>query len=139
MKIAIAVDSNSGITQREAEELGLHVLPMPFMIDGTVYYEGIDLTSDEFYRKMEEGADITTSQPSPKDVTEVWDRLLEEHDEVVYIPMSSGLSGSCQTALMLAEDYDGRVHVVNGYRRQGFGRKGIRRSRYSGDFGTGKI
>ena len=71
MKIAIAVDSNSGITQREAEELGLHVLPMPFMIDGTVYYEGIDLTSEEFYRKMEEGADITTSQPSPKDVTEV--------------------------------------------------------------------
>lgn len=116
MKIAIAVDSNSGITQREAEELGLHVLPMPFMIDGTVYYEGIDLTSEEFYRKMEEGADITTSQPSPKDVTEVWDRLLEEHDEVVYIPMSSGLSGSCQTALMLAEDYDGRVHVVNNQR-----------------------
>lgn len=116
MKIAIAADSNSGITQREAEELGIHVLPMPFMINGTVYYEGINLTSEEFYRKMEEGADITTSQPSPKDVTEVWDRLLEEHDEVVYIPMSSGLSGSCQTALMLAEDYDGRVHVVNNQR-----------------------
>lgn len=116
MKIAIAADSNSGITQREAEELGIHVLPMPFMINGTVYYEGINLTSEEFYRKMEEGADITTSQPSPKDVMEVWDRLLEEHDEVVYIPMSSGLSGSCQTALMLAEDYDGRVHVVNNQR-----------------------
>lgn len=116
MKIAIAADSNSGITQREAEELGIHVLPMPFMINGTVYYEGINLTSEEFYRKMEEGADITTSQPSPKDVTEVWDRLLEGHDEVVYIPMSSGLSGSCQTALMLAEDYDGRVHVVNNQR-----------------------
>ncbi|MCC8026461.1 MAG: DegV family protein [Clostridium sp.] len=116
MKIAIVADSNSGVTQSEAEELGIHVLPMPFMIDGAVYYEGIDLSPEEFYRKMEEGADITTSQPSVGDVTEAWDRLLEAYDQVVYIPMSSGLSGSCQTALMLADDYDGRVHVVNNQR-----------------------
>ena len=116
MKIAIVADSNSGITQDEAKDLGVCVLPMPFMIDGTVYYEGIDLSHEEFYKKMEEGADITTSQPSPKDVLECWDSLLEEHDQVVYIPMSSGLSGSCQTALMLAEDYDGKVQVVNNQR-----------------------
>lgn len=116
MKIAIVADSNSGITQDEAKNLGVSVLPMPFMIDGTVYYEGIDLSHEEFYKKMEEGADITTSQPSPKDVLECWDSLLEEHDQIVYIPMSSGLSGSCQTALMLAEDYDKRVQVVNNQR-----------------------
>lgn len=116
MKIAIVVDSNSGVTQGDAKELGIHVLPMPFMIDGEVYYEGIDLSHEEFYRKMESGADITTSQPSPKDVMELWDALLKEHDQVLYIPMSSGLSGSCQTALMLAEDYGGRVQVVNNQR-----------------------
>lgn len=116
MKIAIVADSNSGVTQSEAGELGIYVLPMPFMIDGTVYYEGIDLTPEAFYRRMEEGADITTSQPSPQDVMELWDRLLEDYDEVVHIPMSSGLSGSCQTASMLAEDYKGRVHVINNQR-----------------------
>lgn len=116
MKIAIVADSNSGVTQSEAREQGIYVLPMPFMIDGTMYYEGIDLKPEEFYRKMEAGADITTSQPSLGDVMELWDRLLKEYDEVVYIPMSSGLSGSCQTALMLANDYKGRVQVVNNQR-----------------------
>lgn len=116
MKIAIVADSNSGVTQSEAKELGIHVLPMPFMIDGTVYYEGIDLSHEVFYQRMEAGDDITTSQPSPKDVLEQWDSLLKDHDQVVYIPMSSGLSGSCQTAMMLAEDYDGRVQVVNNQR-----------------------
>ena len=116
MSIAIVADSNSGVTQNEARELGIHVLPMPFMINGEVYYEGIDLTHQEFYKRMEEGADITTSQPSPKDVVELWDNLLKEYDEIVYIPMSSGLSGSCQTAMMLADEYDGRVQVVNNQR-----------------------
>ena len=116
MSIAIVADSNSGVTQNEARELGIHVLPMPFMINGEVYYEGIDLTHQEFYKRMEEGADITTSQPSPKDVLELWDNLLKEYDEIVYIPMSSGLSGSCQTAMMLADEYDGRVQVVNNQR-----------------------
>lgn len=116
MSIAIVVDSNSGVTQKEAKALGIHVLPMPFMIDGKVYYEGIDLTHEAFYAKLEEGADITTSQPSPKDVMELWDGLLEEYDELVYIPMSSGLSGSCQTAMMLSGEYEGRVQVVDNQR-----------------------
>ena len=92
------------------------MLPMPFMIDGQMYYEGVDLTHEEFFRRMEEGADITTSQPSPGEVTDFWDKLLEEYDAVVYIPMSSGLSGSCQTAMLLAEDYEGKVYVVNNQR-----------------------
>lgn len=116
MRTAIAADSNSGITQKEAKELGITVLPMPFMIDGEIFYEDIDLSQEEFYRRMAQGADITTSQPSPGDVTRLWDRLLEEYDEVVYIPMSSGLSGSCQTALMLSQDYEGRVFVVDNHR-----------------------
>lgn len=116
MKIAAATDSNSGITQDQAKQLGVHVLPMPFIIDGQMYYEGVDLTREEFFRRMEEGADITTSQPSPGEVTDFWDKLLEEYDAVVYIPMSSGLSGSCQTAMLLAEDYEGKVYVVNNQR-----------------------
>ena len=116
MKIAAATDSNSGITQDQAKQLGVHVLPMPFIIDGQMYYEGVDLTHEEFFRRMEEGADITTSQPSPGEVTDFWDKLLEEYDVVVYIPMSSGLSGSCQTAMLLAEDYEGKVYVVNNQR-----------------------
>lgn len=116
MKIAAATDSNSGITQDQAKQLGVHVLPMPFIIDGQMYYEGVDLTHEEFFRRMEEGADITTSQPSPGEVTDFWDNLLEEYDAVVYIPMSSGLSGSCQTAMLLAEDYEGKVYVVNNQR-----------------------
>ena len=138
MKIAIVADSNSGVTQDEAKELGIYVLPMPFMIDGQVFYEGIDLSHEDFYARMEEGAEITTSQPSPKDVTEQWEQLLEDHDQVVYIPMSSGLSGSCQTALMLAEDYEGRVQVVNNQRisvtqRQSAWTPGIGRAGWSGE------
>lgn len=116
MKIAIATDSNSGITQEQSAEEGIFVIPMPFMIDGVTYLEGINLSQREFYDKQAADADITTSQPSPQDVINFWDKLLEEHDQVVYIPMSSGLSGSCQTALMLAQDYDGKVEVVNNQR-----------------------
>lgn len=116
MSIAIVVDSNSGVTQKEAKKLGIYVLPMPFMIDGKVYYEDIDLTHDEFYEKMKAGADITTSQPSPNEVMELWDSLLKKYDELVYIPMSSGLSGSCQTAMMLSGEYGGRVQVVDNQR-----------------------
>lgn len=116
MKAAVVTDSNSGITQAEARSLGIYVLPMPFTIDGQDYYEGIDLTQQEFFARMTQGADITTSQPSPEDVMKLWDELLKEYDELLYIPMSSGLSGSCQTALMLARDYEGRVSVVNNHR-----------------------
>lgn len=115
-KIAIVTDSNSGITQAQAKELGVHVLPMPFMINDETYFEDITLTQEEFYEKLEEGANISTSQPSPEAVMDLWDRLLEDYDEVVHIPMSSGLSGSCQSAHMLAQDYDGRVQVVDNQR-----------------------
>lgn len=115
-KIAIVTDSNSGITQAQAQELGIRVLPMPFMIDGETFYEEITLSRSEFYQKLADNADISTSQPSPDSVLQLWDELLKEYDEIVHIPMSSGLSGSCQTAAMLAQDYDGRVHVVNNQR-----------------------
>ena len=113
MKVAIVADSNSGITQEQGKELGIYVLPMPFMIDGEQYLEGVSLTHEAFYEKMNAGANITTSQPSPGEVTDLWDQLLETYDEVVHIPMSSGLSSSCQTARLLAQDYDGRVEVVD--------------------------
>lgn len=115
-KIAIVTDSNSGITQSQAKELGFYVLPMPFTIDGKEYFEDINLTQEDFYQKMDENADIFTSQPSPESVMKLWDELLQEYDEIIHIPMSSGLSGSCQTALMLADDYDGKVQVVNNQR-----------------------
>lgn len=115
-KTAIVTDSNSGITQAQAKELGIYVLPMPFMINDETYYEDITLTQAEFYTRLAEGADVITSQPTPDSVMKLWDELLEEYDQIVHIPMSSGLSGSCQSAMMLAEDYDGKVAVVNNQR-----------------------
>lgn len=115
-KVAIITDSNSGITQAAAKEIGVFVLPMPFMINGQTFFEDIDLNQAEFYEKLETGADISTSQPSPEAVMNLWDEVLKEYDEIVHIPMSSGLSGSCQSAMMLAEDYGGRVQVVNNQR-----------------------
>lgn len=115
-KIAIVTDSNSGITQAQSKGLGIHVLPMPFMIGEETYFEDINLTQEQFYEKLETGADISTSQPSPESVMNLWNALLEEYDEIVHIPMSSGLSGSCQSAMMLAQEYDGRVQVVNNQR-----------------------
>lgn len=115
-KIAIVTDSNSGITQAQAKELGVSVIPMPFMIDGETFYEEISLSRAEFYQKLAANADISTSQPSPESLINLWDNLLKDNDEIVHIPMSSGLSGSCQTAIMLAQDYNGKVHVVNNQR-----------------------
>lgn len=115
-KIAIVTDSNSGITQKQAKELGISVLPMPFYINGELYYEDINLTQEAFYEHLSDDAEISTSQPAPGDVTALWDKLLKEYEEIVHIPMSSGLSSSCHTAIMLAEDYDGRVQVVNNQR-----------------------
>lgn len=115
-KIAVITDSNSGITQSQAKEYGLYVLPMPFMIDDETFYEDITLTQDAFYERLAGGADVITSQPSPDSILQLWDEVLKEYDEIVHIPMSSGLSGSCQSAMMLAEDYDGRVQVVNNQR-----------------------
>ncbi len=115
-KIAIVTDSNSGITQEQAKEAGIFVLPMPFMINGTTYYEDINLTQEQFYGLLSDGADISTSQPSPEAVMSLWDEVLKEYDEIVHIPMSSGLSGSCQSAMMLAKEYDDKVQVVNNQR-----------------------
>lgn len=115
-KVAIATDSNSGITQAKAKELGISVIPMPFYIDEELYFEDITLTQEQFYEKLQSDCKITTSQPAPGDVTDLWDKLLEEYDEVVYIPMSSGLSNSCETAVMLSGDYEGKVFVVNNQR-----------------------
>lgn len=115
-KVAILTDSNSGITQEEAKTNGLYVLPTPVYIDDEVFYEGVDLTTETFFKRQAEGADIKTSMPVMGDVIDRWEELLKEYDEVVYIPLSSGLSGSYNAALMLADDYDGKVQVVNNQR-----------------------
>ena len=115
-KIAVITDSNSGITQKQAEQYGVVVVPMQFLIAGETYFEDVTLTHDAFFARLQEDVDISTSQPSPETVMEIWDKALETSEEVVYIPMSSGLSGSCQTAIMLADDYDGKVQVVNNQR-----------------------
>ena len=115
-KVAVMTDSNSGITQNEAKEMGVTVLPMPFIIDGETCYEDISLTQEQFYEKLAQNADVSTSQPSVEDVLKYWDKALEDADELVYIPMSSGLSGSCSTAQMLSQDYGGRVQVVDNQR-----------------------
>lgn len=115
-KIAVLTDSNSGIMQSEAEAMGVFIIPMPFFINNETFYENVDLTQEQFYAKLVEGVDISTSMPSVGSVTDMWDNLLKEYDEVVYIPMSSGLSSSCETAYMLSQDYDGKVQVVNNQR-----------------------
>lgn len=111
----IVTDSHSGISQKEAEKLGIYVLPMPFYIDDQIYYEDIDLSREEFFKKLDSGADISTSQPAPADVTGLWDKALEEYQQILYMPISSGLSGSCATAAALAQDgpYEGKVFVVD--------------------------
>lgn len=115
-KLAIMTDSNSGITQKLGEKLGITVLPMPFMIDEKAFFEDINLSQEEFYKKLSEDANISTSQPIAGDVLDTWNSLLKEYDEVVHIPMSSGLSSSCATAIMLSEDYEGKVQVINNQR-----------------------
>ena len=115
-KIAIVTDSNSGITQDEGRKLGISVLPMPFYINEIMYLEGITLSQEEFYERLKNDEPISTSQPSPGEVCGLWENLLKEYDEVVHIPMSSGLSASCDTATMLARDFEGRVQVVNNQR-----------------------
>ncbi len=115
-KIAVVTDSNSGITQAAAKELGIFVVPMPFVVNKETYYEDISLTQEQFYEKLQGEADISTSQPTVGNVLDLWDSILQDYDELVHIPMSSGLSGSCATALALSADYDGRVAVVNNQR-----------------------
>lgn len=116
MKVAIITDSNAGITNEEAKELGAFLVPMPFLIDGEEYFENINLTQEDFYQKLLGGSNVSTSQPSIFSVKEMWDNILKEYDEIVHIPMSSGLSASCQTAIGAAEEYNGKVQVVNNKR-----------------------
>ena len=113
MKTAIVTDSNCGISQEKAKKYGVYVLPMPFYVDDELYFEGCTMSHEEFYLRQQAGSKIYSSQPSPADVMELWDRVLEEHDELLYIPMSSGLSGSCATAQAMAQDYDGKVLVAD--------------------------
>lgn len=114
--VAIVTNSNSGISQAEGKELGIYVIPMPFLVDGKLYFEDVDMNKEQFYHFLENDADLSTSQPSPGDVMDLWDKLLKEYDEIVHIPMSSGLSASCSTAMGLARDYDGKVQVVDNQR-----------------------
>lgn len=115
-KVAVMTDSNSGITQSEAKKLGISVVPMPFYINGQLFYEDIDLTQEEFYERLARGGEISTSMPVVGDLIDRWDTLLKDYDEIVYIPMSSGLSSSCETAKMLSDDYEGKVCVVDNQR-----------------------
>lgn len=115
-KIAVVTDSNSGITQAKAKEYGIYVLPMPFFIDEQTYFEDIDLNQEQFYQRLEGKSNISTSMPAVASVTDLWDDLLKKYEEIVHIPMSSGLSSSCETAMMLAQEYDGKVQVVNNQR-----------------------
>lgn len=110
-------DSNSGITEQEAQELGIFLLPMPVIIEDEIHYEGQDLTQESFYQSLTSGKNITTSQPSPGDVIAMWEKILQEgYDQVVHIPMSSGLSNSCETAISLSDEYEGKVCVVDNHR-----------------------
>ncbi|MGN1175640.1 MAG: DegV family protein [Roseburia sp.] len=117
MKVAILTDTNSGISKEEAENIGIHVMPMPVLIDGEVFFEGDNLTEEEFYEALTSGKDVSTSQPSPADVLDTWEDLFGMgYNQIVYIPMSSGLSGSCKTAKGLAQEYEGKVYVVDNHR-----------------------
>ena len=117
MRTAVMTDENSGISASEAEKLGIFLVPMPFFINGEIKFQGKDMTSDEFYDYLAQGAEVSTSQPSPGDVMDMWDRILADgYDDIVYIPMSSGLSESCNSAKVFAEDYDGKVWVVDNHR-----------------------
>lgn len=115
-KVIIMADSNSGITPQDAKARGIELIPMPFLVDGKEYFEGVNLTQDQFYEMLERGADVSTSQPAPGVLMDRWQKVLRENDEIVYIPMSSGLSQSCQSASLFAADFGGRVHVVDNHR-----------------------
>ena len=117
MKTAVMTDTNSGIMKAEADSMGIFLIPMPVIIDDETHYEGIDLTEDSFYGSLSGGQNVSTSQPSPGDLMDLWDDILEQgYDEIIHIPMSSGLSASCSTAISLSDDYDGKVQVADNHR-----------------------
>lgn len=140
MKTAVMTDSNSGIKPEEGKELGIFSLPMPVIIDGEVYFEGQDITQEKFYEDMISGKDITSSQPSPGDVLDMWDEILESgYDDVVYIPMSSGLSASCHAATQLAQEYDGKVQVVDNHRISVTMRESVLEAKWMADNGASAL
>ncbi len=136
-KVAVTTDSNSGITQKQGEEYGVYVLPMPFVIEGDTYYEDINLSQTDFYERLKSDVEISTTQPSPDEVMKLWSRLLEEYDSIVHIPMSSGLSGSCQTAIMLSqeEEYEGKVFVADNQRISVTQRQSVLDAKFMADKG----
>ncbi len=136
MKTAVMTDSNSGITPEEGAEIGIYSLPMPVIIDGDVFFEGKNITEEEYYEAMTSGKNVTTSQPSPGDVMDMWDNILESgYDEVVYVPMSSGLSASCHASTQLSEDYDGKVQVVDDHRISVTMRQSVLEAKWMADKG----
>lgn len=134
-KVAVITDSNSGITQERAKKIGIIVLPMPFYINGKLHFEDVDLTQEQFYEELASEADISTSQPAVGDVLDLWNNTLKEYDQIVHIPMSSGLSGSCETAMMLAKDYEGKVFVVNNQRISVTQKQSVVEAKYMADSG----
>lgn len=117
MKIAIATDTNSSMTQKQADEHGIYLLPMPVIIDGETYLEGLNIDNAQLYNAMKEHRDISSSQPSPGQLIEFWENILKTgYDQIVYIPMSSGLSNSCHNAIQFSRDYDGKIQVVDNHR-----------------------
>ncbi len=137
MKIAVVTDSNSGITQKEAKAMGIYVLPMPFMIGGEDYFDGVTLTHEDFYKSLNEGLDVSTSQPSPESVMTLWEKILKDHDQIVHIPMSSGLSSAYETAAILAreDEFEGRVFVVNNQRVSVTQKQSVRDAKMLADMG----
>ena len=115
-KIAVLTDTNSGINPDQAAQYGIHLVSMPVIIDDETYFENESISQDEFFQRLREGACVSTSQPAPGVLMDCWEGLLERYEEIVYLPMSSGLSGGCQTAAMLAAEYGGSVHVVDNHR-----------------------
>lgn len=134
-KVAIVSDTNSGITLEEAKELGIYLITMPFCVDGEDYYEYKTMNHELFFEKLRAGADVSTSMPSPADLMDLWDELLKEYDEVLHIPMSSGLSGSCHAAMGFAEDYDGKVVVVDNKRISVIMKQAVLEAKYMVDKG----
>ena len=136
-KIAIVTDTNSGISAKQAEAYGVHLVAMPVIVDNETYYENVSIDQEEFFKRLKQGASVGTSQPAPGDLLRLWESLLERYEEIIYLPMSSGLSGSCESAMMLAQEYDGRIHVVDNHRISVTLRQSVLEAKYMASQGKG--
>lgn len=135
-KTAIVTDTNSGLTAQQAEEEGIYLVPMPVIIDGDTYFEDVSISQEEFFTRLCRGADVSTSQPAPGDLLELWDHLLESYKDIIYLPMSSGLSGSCESARILASEYGGKVYVADNHRISVTLRQSVLEAKYMAEQGT---